>query len=417
MQLDPLTMAFTAAAPTAPGAGPGPTTPPRPATPYRASAEPALPRSSLVIWLVAAALASLGAWAANFELDEVSSGTGKVVASSKEQVIQSLEGGVLAELRVREGDIVTPGQVLAQLDRTRVESGVEESASKGRAAQATAARLSAEVNQTPLRFPAEVMAEPGLVRAETALYHSRRGALAEALAGLSEAQSLIAHELSLTEPLVIKGAASAVEVLRLKRQLNELQNKAGDTRTQYLVRAREELAKANAEIGSQQSVTRGRNDSLTRLTLTSPVRGIVKDITVTTLGGVVAPNGRLMEIVPLDDKLQIETRIAPRDIAYIHPGQPATVKVTAYDYSIYGGLPGEVLMISPDTIQDDVRRDVYYYRVIIRTASDALKGPDGKPLPIGPGMITTVDIHTGTKTVLSYLTKPLNKAGEALRER
>lgn len=379
--------------------------------------EKSLPSASKLIWLVVILVFTFIAWAWYFKLDEVSTGTGKVVASSKEQVIKSLEGGVVASLRVQEGEIVEKGQILAQLDRTRIESTVQESASRGRAAQATSARLMAEVNDTELQFPNEVLEEPGLVQAETALYRSRRKSLNESLSGMNEAMRLIRSELQMTEPLVVRGAASKVEVLRLKRQLNELQNKYTDTQTQYLVKAREELARANAEIEAQQSVTRGRNDSLTRLTSTSPVRGIIKDIEINTVGGVIPPNGQLMRIVPLDERLQVETRISPRDIAYIHPGQDATVKLSAYDYSIYGGLPGKVVLISPDTIQDDVHREVYYYRVYILTDSDSLQNKAGEQLPIVPGMIATVDIHTGQKTVLSYLIKPLNKGREALRER
>lgn len=379
--------------------------------------EKELPSASRLVWSLALSLLAFTAWAGYFKLDEVSTGTGKVIASSKEQVIKSLEGGVMASLDVQEGDIVEKGQVLAHLDPTRIESAVEESASRSRAAQATSARLMAEVNGTPLRFPADVLEEPELVKAETALFLSRRESQEKSLSGLNEAMRLIRSELQLTAPLVTRGAASTVEVLRLKRQLNELQNKYNDIHTQYLVKAREELAKANAEIEAQQSVTRGRNDSLTRLTFTSPVRGVIKDIEVNTVGGVIPPNGQLMRIVPLDERLQVEARIAPRDIAYIHPGQAATVKVSAYDYSIYGGLAGKVALISPDTLQDDVHRDVYYYRVYILTDADSLKNPSGKTLPIVPGMIATVDIHTGEKTILSYLMKPLNKGQEALRER
>lgn len=379
--------------------------------------EKKLPGASKLVWLIATLVFAFTAWAWYFKLDEVSTGTGKVVASSKEQVIKSLEGGVLASLEVQEGEIVEKGQVLAQLDRTRIESAVEESASRSRAAQATSARLMAEVNGTELQFPKEVLGESDLVQAETALYSSRRKSLEESLSGMSQAMRLIRSELQMTEPLVTRGAASAVEVLRLKRQLNELQNKYTDTQTQYLVRAREELAKANAEIEAQQSVTRGRNDSLSRLTFTSPVRGIIKDIEINTVGGVIPPNGQLMRIVPLDDRLQVEARISPRDIAYIHPDQKATVKISAYDYSIYGGLPGKVILISPDTIQDDVHRDVYYYRVYILTDADSLQSKNGKRLPIVPGMIATVDINTGQKTILSYLIKPFNKGREALRER
>ena len=165
------------------------------------------------------------------------------------------------------------------------------------------------------------------------------------------------------------------------------------------------------------SIIEGRADSLTRLTLKSPVRGIVKDIEVTTIGGVVPPNGRLMEIVPLDDRLLIEAKISPRDIAFIHPGQAAKVKITAYDYSVYGGLDGKVTTISPDTIQDETKPGEYFYHVLILTDSDALVNRAGKEFPIVPGMVATVDVKSGSKTVFDYLVKPFNQASEALRER
>ena len=375
-----------------------------------------LPFPFLVVWLVALLLVSFAIWANYSELSEVSTGVGKVIPSSREQTIQSLEGGILVELKVKEGDIVEAGEVLAQLDRTRSEATVQESAVRMRAALATSARLNAEVNETPLRFSPEVLEDAALVRTETALYNSRREALAGTLGGLQEALMLVRKELSLTEPLVVRGAASDVEVLRLKRQANDLTTRMADTRSQYLVKAREDLAKANADIESLRQVTRGRADALTRLTFISPVRGVVKDIAITTVGGVIPPNGKLMDIVPLDEKLLVEARISPRDVAFIHPGQSATVKITAYDYSIYGGLPAKVVTISPDTIQDDVKRDQYYYRVFIRTEADHLKRDD-RIFPIGPGMIASVDIHTGRKTVMQYLIEPFNKGREALRER
>jgi HlyD family type I secretion membrane fusion protein len=228
---------------------------------------------------------------------------------------------------------------------------------------------------------------------------------------------LVRSELKMTQPLVARGAASDVEVLRLKRQLNELQNKHADLQSQYQVKAREELAKVNEQIEAQRSITRGRERSLSRMTFTSPVKGLIKDIPNNTVGGVIPPNGQLMKIVPVEDQLQIEAKISPRDIAYIHPGQSALVKITAYDYSIYGGLSAKVILISPDTLQDEVHKDVYYYRVYLKTDSSHLRSGNGTDMPIVPGMIASVDIQTGRKTVLEYLIKPLNKAREALRER
>ncbi len=376
-----------------------------------------LVRSTRIIWIFAAFFATALIWAYFATLDEVSTGNGRVVPTMREQVIQSLEGGILAELDVRQDDIVEPGQVLARLDPTKTESNVGESAAKYRAALASSARLQAEVNQTPLAFPVELNDYPDLIRAETELYQARKQSLEESLRFIAESVELVRKELKINESLSNIGAASNVEVIRLKRQLVELQLKQVEVRSQYIVLAREELAKANSEVQALSSVVRGRADSLTRLTLRSPVRGIVKNIEVSTINGVIPPNGKLMDIVPLDDQLLIEARISPRDIAFIHPGQRASVKITAYDYAVYGGLEGSVTSISADTIQDETNPEIYYYRVFIQTSSDALVNHAGKRFPIVPGMIATADIHTGSKTVFEYLIKPFNRAQEALRER
>lgn len=379
--------------------------------------EPPLPKSSVIIWIVGIGLLVLLIWAWLFSLEEVSTGTGKVIPSSKEQVVQSLEGGILTTLNVREGEIVERGQVLAQLDPTRFESNVGESESLLISSRATSARLRAEVSGTPLVFPEEVLKYPELVKEETALYQSRRANLEESVAGLEQALVLVQQELEMTAPLVAKGAASEVEVLRLKREANDLRNQMNDIRNQYYVSAREELSKANTDVETQQQVVRGKSDTLSRTIFKSPVRGIVKEIDVMTLGGVIPQNGKLMTIVPLDEKLLVEARISPRDIAFIRPDQEALVKITAYDYSIYGGLNGKVAMISPDTIRDEVKQDQFYYRVYIRTESDKLNNNAGQEFNITPGMVATVDIRTGSKTVMDYLIKPFNKAKEALRER
>ena len=379
--------------------------------------EPPLPKSSVIIWIIGIGLLVLLTWAWLFKLEEVSTGTGKIIPSSKEQVIQSLDGGILTKLNVKEGEIVERGQVLAQLDPTRFESNVGESESLLVSSRATSARLRAEVTGAPLVFPEEVLKYPKLVKEETALYQSRRANLQESVAGLEQALLLVQQELEMTAPLVAKGAASEVEVLRLKREANDLRNQMNDIRNQYYVNARQELSKANTDVETQQQVVRGKSDTLSRTVFKSPVRGVVKEIDVMTLGGVIPQNGKLMTIVPLDEKLLVEARISPRDIAFIRPDQEALVKITAYDYSIYGGLNGKVAMISPDTIRDEVKQDQFYYRVYIRTESDKLNNNAGQEFNITPGMVATVDIRTGSKTVMDYLIKPFNKAKEALRER
>ena len=366
----------------------------------------------LLIFLIVALI-----WSYFAVLDEVSTGDGKVVPISREQVIQSLEGGIVSKLLVQENQVVEKGQLIAQLDPTITESDVGESAAKYRAALASSTRLTAEVNQTPLTFPDELKAYPDLIASETRLYEARQRNLNESLRWIDQSLALVQQELGVNEGLSKMGAASSVEIIRLKRDQVDLELKRVETSTKYVVDAREELAKANADVTSLRSVIQGRSDSLARLTLRSPVRGIVKNIEVSTIGGVVPPNGKLMDIIPLGDQLMIEARILPRDIAFIHPDQDATVKISAYDYAIYGGLHGKVVTISPDTIQDEVKPEIYYYRVFVKTEKDALVNAAGKRFPISPGMVATVDIHTGQKSVLDYLIKPFNKAREAMRER
>ncbi|WP_444901147.1 HlyD family efflux transporter periplasmic adaptor subunit [Microbulbifer sp. SSSA007] len=379
--------------------------------------ESSLIRSGTVVWVFFLLIIALFIWSYLARVDEVSSGSGKVVPTSRAQIIQSLDGGILAQLKVSEGDIVEKGQVLAQLDPTKVRSNMDESSARYRAALAKVARLSAEVNQTPLRFPEELVEHEELQAKERKLFDIRKQGLLESVRGSKESLELVRRELAMTSSLVDSGAASSVDVLKLRRQKAELETKIRELNSQYMVRAREELAKVSAEVEVLASVLEGRSDTLVRLTHRSPVRGIVKAIEITTIGGVIPPNGKLMEIVPLDDQLLIEAKISPRDIAFIHPGQLAKVKITAYDYAIYGGLSGEVTMISPDTIQDEVAPNEFYYKVFILTTSDSLENGVGKKFSIVPGMIASVDIKTGSKTIFDYLMKPISRAKEAMRER
>lgn len=374
--------------------------------------------SAGVIWCALAALIAFLIWAWAAELDEVVVGSGRVVPSSHAQIIQSLEGGIVSRLLATEGDIVESGQVLAELDKTRASSAAGEGAARLRSLKAQIARLVAEISNGRPAFPNELQSDKALLQREESLLASRRAALEASLEGLEQSSRSLREELAVTEPLVAKGAAGQLEVVRLRRSIAELAAKSVEIRNQYAVKAREELAKASAELESLSQVQIARTDSVARTTLQSPVRGIVKDVQITTAEGVLPPGGKLMEIVPLDDQLRIEVRIDPRDIAYVRPGLATSIKFSSYDYSIHGSMPGLVSQVSPDTLQDDIHRDRYYYRVWVKTkASNMVSRKNGASLPLLPGMVATVDIHTGQKSVLQYLLKPLNKASEALRER
>lgn len=374
-------------------------------------------RMSAIVWLMLVGMIVMFIWAYFAILDEVTVGTGKVTPSSRAQLIESLDGGIINELLVHEGAIINKGQILARLDPTRFQSNYGEAAARVRTLRASSERLRAELTGAALAFSADTLKESELVARETQFYLSRRQNLTETVSNLQQSLKLVQQELRMTEPLVAKGAASQVEVIRLQRQISDLRGKIDEARNQYAVRAREEQVKNNADLDAQLQVVSGKQDQLTRTTLISPVRGIVKDIQVSTVGGVLQPGGKLMEIVPIEEQLLIETRINPRDIAYIRPGLPATVKITAYDASIYGNLTGVVETVSPDTLQDEVKRDQFYYRIYVRTSRADLTNKAGKLFPILPGMVASVEIKTGQKTVLDYLIKPLNKVKESLRER
>jgi membrane fusion protein, adhesin transport system len=375
------------------------------------------PLASAVLYLTAIFLAVALAWAAYADLDEVAVGPGRVIPSSQVQVIQNLEGGILTELAAAEGQVVDQDQVLLRIDDTRFTSSYREARVKRLSLLAAIARLSAEVQGTRPVFPAEVAREaPRLVSSESELYGTRRRALEETIAGVKRSHQLASKELEISEPLVAKGAISEVELLRLRRQVNELQTSMDDRRNRFRAEANEELARQKNELAGLDEAAVALEDRVRRTLVRSPVRGVVKKINFTTIGAVIQPGASILEVVPLEDSLLIEAQIRPDDIAFIHPGQGATVKITAYDYSIYGGLPGTVEHVSADSLLDE-KRGYSYYKVLVRTKSANIEH-QGRSLPIIPGMTGSVDILTGHKTVLEYLLKPVLKARErAMRER
>jgi membrane fusion protein, adhesin transport system len=369
------------------------------------------PAARPILWACIALVAVFVLWASWATVDEVARGEGRVVPSSRLQVIQSLEGGILKDLLVREGDIVQAGQPLAQLDNKRFESSTLESGTQVTALTAAIARLEAEVLGAPsIRFPSGIPAGDPVIASEQALFRARRQNLNATLSALTQETAYARRQLSMVEPLAARGVVSEVEALRLGKEIAELTGRQTEVRNTYMQEAYAELASKKAELAAQTQVFNQRRDQLDRTRLVSPMRARVNEILVTTRGGVVQPGEAIMQLTPIDDQLLVEARVLPRDVAFIRPGMPARVKITAYDYTVYGDLPAKVEQISEDTIEEDTPRGkVAYYSILVRTDRGYLQR-GGQRLPIRPGMVAEVDVQSGQRTILSYLLKPLIKA-------
>ncbi len=400
-------------------------------------------------------------WAYFAEIDEITVGEGKVIPSSQIQVIQNLEGGIVASIPVKVGDLVTKDQIIMKLDPTRFSSSMGETQAKRDALLAKVARLEAESSGQPFKAPAELLkSNPQLVNEERALMATREQELNTAMLvlrqqadqraqelsekkanyqQLQESHELVSQELKISRPMAAQGVMSSVEILRLERQLSDvkgqmdaarlaiprLEQAAAEARSKisasvakFRSDAASDLNLARAELASTSAVSVAAEDRLARTDVRSPVTGIIKQLKVTTVGGVIQPGMEVMEIVPLEDNLLVETKIRPSDVGFIKPGQDATVKITAYDFSIYGGLEAQVENITADTITTEKGdKTESFYLVRVRTKSTKFTGSK-KNLPIMPGMVASVHIRTGKKTILSYLLKPIIKARyEAMRER
>ncbi len=414
--------------------------------------------SRVTVWAVAACLIAALTWAHFAVLEEVTTGEGKAIPSSKIQVIQNLEGGIISEIFVREGQVVAKGDVLLRLDDTRFLSNQGESEADRLALIARIERLSAEAEGRPIAMPEEISRNaPQLAEDELALYRSRQQRLHSEQRTLGEqlrqktqelaefrsksqqyrsSQGLLQQELNMSQPLVASGAISQVEILRLRRSIvevrgslnatnlaipraeaaiNEIKSKVDESELAFRADAFKELNDARTELKKITASGSAIDDRVSRTTVISPVKGIIKQLKVSTIGGVVQPGSDMLEIVPLEDNLLIEAKVRPQDVAFLHPGQKAMVKFSAYDYTIYGGLKANLELISADTITDEEGKS--FYLIQVRTEQSHL-GSAEHPLLIIPGMIATVDIITGEKSVLDYLLKPVLKArAEALRER
>ena len=413
----------------------------------------------ITLWAILGFFIIMIAWASLAEIDEVTRGDGKAIPSSRLQKIQNLEGGIVAEVFVHEGEVVKAGAPLLRLDDTRFRSNAGESEADRLALEARIQRLTAQLDgkETLTLSPDIVEKSPDIANGEMELFASVNKRIQSELSGLDEqlvqkkqelldyqakgeqyrrSLGLLQQEISMSEPLVAKGAISKVELLRLRRSevetrgqlesvtlsvpraqaaIKEIESKMGETRGRYRSEALSQLNEARTELSKLTATGKAIEDRVNRTLVTSPVRGIVQQLMVNTIGGVIQPGNDLVEIVPLDDTLLIEAKIRPQDIAFLRPGQEAMVKFTAYDFTIYGGLKAKLEQISPDTVTDKDGKSFYVIR--LRTEKNHL-GSDEKPLIIIPGMVASVDIITGKKTILAYLLKPILRAkAEAFRER
>jgi len=415
--------------------------------------------SHALLWGVLAFVVAFFVWAAFANIGETTVGDGKVIPSSQVQVVQNLEGGIVAEIKVKVGDIVRKNQVLILIDDTRYASSFQENKAKNDALSAKIARLTAEVSGRPFELPARFRQDtPDLAERELTLYRSRQAEYAAntavftqqidqrnqelrekrgRLTQINTSLEFLDKELSMSRPLVKQGAMSEVELLRLERQANDLKGELDSTRisiprlesavsearqklesyvAKFRADAQGDLNQVRAEQEGTAATSVALKDRVERAVVRSPVNGTVKSVKVTTIGGVVQPGSELMEIVPLEDNLLVEARVRPRDIAFLRPGQDALVKITAYDFSIYGGFPAKLEHISADSITDEKKGESYYL-VQVRTTSN-VPAARHEPLAIIPGMTATVHIQTGEKTFLHYLLKPIIKTREmAFRER
>lgn len=375
--------------------------------------------SSVLVWSSALTLAAFVVWANWAELDQITRANGQVIASSRNQVIQAPDGGVLAALPVREGAEVRKGDVLARFDRTRTEAGYLESAAKAAALQAAVVRLTAEILDKTPAFPPELDAYPDFKATQLALFHKRRAAVREEIAALEQSRALVRAELDMNLPLLKSGDVSRAEVLKLQRQAADIQGQITNRRNKYLQEIQTDLAKNQEDLAGVLQVLTQRKEQLDQTEIRSPMDGVVRNVRLTTLGGVARPGEEIMQIVPLSDDMLIEAKVKPSEVAFVRAGLPASVKLDAYDYTVYGALPGEVAYISADTLTEEVRgSEQPYYRVQIKTHARHLVGRENQRIVIQPGMTSTVEIKTGSSTVWRYLTKPITKTlHESLGER
>lgn len=364
----------------------------------------------LIILLTALSLAGFLIWAAWAEIDQVSRASGQVIPVGRVQVIQSTDGGVIQQIRVKEGDKVKKGQILVTLDRVKIAAAVEESRAKVASMKTVKSRIEAELFDRPLVFPDDVRDFPEFMANQRQLYQKRRQAQTADIGALRKMLGLVRKELDMNQPLLANGDVSRSEVMRLERTVAEVEGQIVNRQNKYLQDLQAEYAKVEEELVTAEQNLTQRLSSLEDTELEAPTDGIVKNIRLTTIGGVLRPGDEVLQIVPTGEKLIIEAKVSPTDIAYVRIGQSATVKFDAYDSSIYGSAQGKVIYISPDTLTEQKSQgDQVYYRVHVSVDTKMLRPRLNEKIEIQPGMTATVEIKTGRNTVLKFLLKPITK--------
>ncbi len=376
-------------------------------------------RPSRMLGIVILSVVLFVAWAAWFDIDQTVRAQGQLIPGGRTQVIQVVDGGVLSEIRVQEGDTVKAGQVLAVLEPDRAKASFDEAQAKHTALRVVLRRAQAEASGTAPVFGKEFAAYPDLVAAQQKLYLQRLQSLNDALAMQQEAMALAKEELQMNERLLAGGDISRVEVLRARRQVSDIQSRILDIRNKYLQDARAEAAKQEEEISSQRYRQEDRRYALAQTQLAAPVDGVVKYLRVTTVGGVLRAGDELMQISPTDGESLLELKVNPADIAQLRTGMQANIRLDAYDYAIYGSVQGELVYISSDTLQEQGPNGQaqIFYRARVRVLPKAAN-PKLQPVVLKPGLTATVDILTGQRSVLNYLMKPITRGlTGALNER
>ena len=375
-------------------------------------------RSRMSIWIALIGIVTLLIWASFAKINQVTRAKATVIASARTQEIQASEGGVLTELAVIEGEEVKRGQLLVVLEEERAKAALDNSAAKTAALKTKLTRLNAEIFETKLVFSDDVKNYPEYVQNQTALYNRRLQAINEDVSSLQKILVLANQELSMNEPLLEYGDVSQADVIKLRRQVADIEAQISNKRNKYFEEAQSEMTKTQEELDTELEQLRDHAQVLEEKRLMAPTEGKVKNINVTTIGGVVKPGEIIMQILPTSSDLVVEAKVSTADIAYIKKGQDATVKLDAYDYSIFGAMDGTVSYISPDTLMEKTAQgEEPYYRVLIVITGSEFDGRQDE-IVIKPGMTASVDIKARERTVLSYLTKPITKTlSEGLGER